>query len=100
MLASLCRGFGTIHLLPLDPGIEQLHHKSVFFLGASHILVQNAQEEQELHMIGLGCEDRNDREGRRLGFVSFIDLAILNEVFIALDYILTPIMKKWVELFI
>ena len=51
-----CRGLGAIHLLLLDSGIEKLHHEGMFFLGANHILVQYAREEQELHMIGFGCE--------------------------------------------
>ena len=60
---SMYRRLGMIHILPLDPIIEQLHHNNVVFLEASHILVQYTREEQELHIIGLGCKDRNDREG-------------------------------------
>ena len=58
MLASKCRGLQAIHLLPLDPDIEKLHHEGVLFLGASHILVQYVQEDQELHMISFGCDIR------------------------------------------
>ena len=63
MLVSKCRGLGAIHLLPLDMGIEKLHHEGMLLLGASHILVQYTQEEQQLHMIGFGRKHRNDIEG-------------------------------------
>jgi len=39
VLASLCRWLGTIHLFPLDSGIQHLHHEGVLLLRASHILV-------------------------------------------------------------
>ena len=55
MLASKCRRLGAIHLLPLDPGIEKLHHEGGL-LGPSHILVQSVREEHELHMLGLERE--------------------------------------------
>ena len=90
MLASKCRGLGAIHLLPLDPSIEKLHHESGLLLGPSHILVQYAQQEKELQMVGLGRKHQNDIEGGGLGFVSLIDLARLNEVFVALHCVLTP----------
>ena len=41
-------------------------------------------------MIGLRCKHRDDREGRRVGFVNLIDLAKLDEVFVALNYMLIP----------
>ena len=39
-------------------------------------------------MIGLGHKHWNDREGRRFAFVSLIDLARLNKVFVALNCML------------
>ena len=86
---SKCRGLWMIHLLPLDPGIEKLHHKDVLLLGPSHILVQYVREEQELHMIGFQYKHWNDIEGRGLGFVSLIDFAELDKVFVALNSVLT-----------
>ena len=93
MLASKCRGLGAIHLLPLDPSIEKLHHEGGLLLGPSHILVQYARQE-ELQMVRLGRKHRNDVEGGGLGFVCFIDLARLNEVLVALHHVLIPYNKE------
>ena len=90
MLPSECRGLGAIHLLPLDLGIEKLHHEGGLLLGASHILVQYVRQEKELHMLGLGRKIQNDIEGGGLGFVCLIDLARLNEVLVALHCMLIP----------
>ena len=51
MLASKSGGLGAVHLLPLDPSIQNLHHEGRLFLGPSHI--QNVRQEKELQMIGL-----------------------------------------------
>ena len=88
------RGLGEVHLLPLDPGIQNLHHEGRLLLGPSHILVQHARQEKELQMVGLGSEHGNDIEARGLGFVCFIDFASLNQVLIALHRVLTPYNKK------
>ena len=48
MLASESGGLGAVHLLPLDPGIQNLHHEGRLLLGPSHILVQHARQEKEL----------------------------------------------------
>ena len=90
MLPSKCRGFGAIHLLPLDQGIEKLHHEGGLLLETSHIMVQYARQEKELHMLGLEHKHRNDIEGGGLGFVCLIDLARLNEVLVAFHFVLTP----------
>ena len=94
MLASKCRGLGAIHLLPLDPSIEKLHHEGGLLLGPSHIMVQCTQQEKELQMVGLGCKHQNDIEGGCLGFVCLIDLARLNEVLVALYCVLIPYNKE------
>ena len=94
MLASESGGLGAVHLLPLDPGIQNLHHEGCLLLGPSHILVQNARQEKELQMVGLGHEDGNDIEAGGLGFVCFIDFANLNQVLIALHRVLTSYNKK------
>ena len=59
-------------------------------MGPSHILVQYARQEKELHIFGLGRKHQNDIEGGGLGFVYLIDLAKLNEVLVALHCVLTP----------
>ena len=41
-------------------------------------------------MLGLGRKHQNDIEGGGLGFVCLIDLTRLNEVLVALHYMLTP----------
>ena len=94
MLASKCRGLGAVHLLPLDPGIEKLHHEGGLLLGPSHILVQHARQEKKLQMVGHGRKHRNDIEGGGLSFVCLIDLARLNEVLVVLHRVLTPYNKK------
>ena len=94
MLASKCRGLGAIHLLPLNPGIEKLHHEGGLLLGPSHIMVQYARQEKELQMVGLGHKHRNDIEGGGLGFVYLINLARLNEVLVALHCVLIPYNKE------
>ena len=94
MLASESGGLGAVHLLPLDPGIQNLHHEGRLLLGPSHILVQHAGQEKELQMVGLGREHRNDIEAGGLGFVCFIDFTRLNQVLIALHRVLTPYNKK------
>ena len=70
MLASKSGGLGAFHLLPLDPGIQNLHHEGRLLLGPSHILVQHARQEKELQMVGLGREDGNDIEVGGLGLVA------------------------------
>ena len=94
MLAFESGGLGAVHLLPLDLGIQNLHHEGRLLLGPSHILVQHARQEKELQMVGLGREDRNDIEARGLGFVCFIDFARLNQVLITLHRVVTPYNKK------
>ena len=94
MLTFESGGLGAVHLLPLDPGIQNLHHEGCLFLGPSHILVQHARQEKELQMVSLGREDGNDIEAGGLGFVCFIDFASLNQVLTALHRVLTPYNKK------
>ena len=63
-------------------------------------------------MMGFGRKHRNDIEGRGFGFVSLINLARLDEFFVALNYMLTsnneevgralyliPLQKSVVELY-
>ena len=94
MLASESGGLEAVHLIPLDPGIQNLHHEGRLLLGPSHILVQHVRQEKELQMVGLGREDENDIEAGGLGFVCFIDFASLNQVLIALHRVLIPYNKK------
>ena len=94
MLASESGGLGVVHLLPLNPGIQNLHHEGHLLLGPSHILVEHARQEKELQMVGLGRKDGNDIEARGLGFVCFIDFASLNQVLLALHRVLTSYNKK------
>ena len=94
MLASESGGLGAVHLLPLDPGIQNLHHEGCLLLGPSHILVQHARQEKELQMVGLGRENGNDIEAGGLGFVCYIDFASLDKVLIALHRVLTPYNKE------
>ena len=94
MLASESGGLGAVHLLPLDPSIQNLHHEGRFHLGPSHILVQHARQEKEFQMVGFGHEHGNDIEAGGLGFVCFINFASLNQVLIALHRVLIPYNKK------
>ena len=89
VLASKSGGLKAVHLLPLDPGIQNLHHEGRLLMGPSHILVQHARQEKELQIVGLGYEHGNDIEAGGLGFVCFIDFARLNQVLIALHRVLT-----------
>ena len=94
MLASESGGLGAVHLLPLDPGIQNLHHEGRLLLGPSHILVQHARQEKELQMVGLWREYGNDIKAGGLCFVCSIEFASLNKVLIALHRVLTPYNKK------
>ena len=94
MLASESGGLGAVHLLPLDPGIQNLHHEGRLLLGPSHILVQHVRQEKELQMVGLRHKHGNDIEAGGLCFVCSIDFASLNKVLIALHRVLTPYNKK------
>ena len=89
MLVSESGGLGAVHLLPLDPGIRNLHHEGRLLLGPSHILIQHARQEKKLQMVGLGREHGNDIGAGGLCFVCSIDFASLNKVLIALHCVLT-----------
>ena len=94
MLPSKSGGLGAVHLLPVDQGIQNLHHERRLFLGPSHILVQHARQEKELQMVGLGRKHRNDIEAGGLGFVCLIGFTRFNKVLIALHRVLTLNNKK------